>query len=153
MKAWRGREYDDAKQLEGAVVQDGVRLEFQNRGYFKVLAKEPVSQQLGNSAGRQSIRLVIPTQEGAQYRLGTLTFQNADAGKPLSIPAETLRVQIHLRSGDVVNISEAPEGIERIKKLYGAKNIESDVTPEASINDERHIVDAIFRVKETANQN
>ncbi|HXT23845.1 MAG TPA: M56 family metallopeptidase [Candidatus Eisenbacteria bacterium] len=153
LKAWRGREYDDAKQLEDAVVQDGVRLEFQNRGYFKVLVKEPVSQQLGNSAGKQSIRLVIPIQEGAQYRLGTLTFQNADAGKPLSIPAETLREQIHLRSGDVVNISQAHEGMQRIKKLYGAKNIESDVTPEASIDDERHIIDAIFRVKETAQQN
>ena len=58
--------------------------------------------------------------------------------------------QIHLRRGDVVNLCETHGGMERIKKLYSAKNVEAEVTPEASIDDERHIIDAIFRVKETA---
>lgn len=153
LKAWNGREYDDAKQLADSVMQEGVRLEFQSRGYFKAVASDPVTQTVGGKDGKQSIRLVTSVQEGAQYRLGTLTFQNADAGKPLSIPAETLREQIHLRSGDLVNISEAHEGMERIKKLYGAKNIEAEVTPEASIDDERHIIAAIFHVKERAKGN
>jgi outer membrane protein assembly factor BamA len=55
-----------------------------------------------------------------------------------------------MRRGDVVNLCEAHGGMERIKKLYSAKNVEAEVTPEASIDDERHIIDAIFRVKETA---
>jgi len=136
--------------LADSVMQEGVRLEFQSRGYFKAVASDPVTQTLGLKDGKQGIRVVTSVQEGGQYRLGTLTFQNADAGKPLSIPAGTLREQIHLRSGDVVNISEAHEGMERIKKLYGAKNLGAELAPEVSIDDQRHIIDAIFRVKETA---
>jgi outer membrane protein assembly factor BamA len=127
-----------------------VRIDFQSRGYFKAVASDPVTETLGLKDGKQGLRVVTSAQEGAQYRLGTLTFQNADAGKPLSIPAETLREQIHLRSGDVVNISEAHEGIERIKKLYGAKNFAAELVPEVSVDDQRHTIDAIFRVKETA---
>ena len=150
LNEWQGREYSDASQLADSVMREGVRIDFQSRGYFKAVASDPVTQTLGLKGGKQGIRVVASVQEGAQYRLGTLTFQNADAGKPLSIPAETLREQIHLRRGDVVNLSEAHEGMERIKKLYSAKNVEAEVTPEASIDDERHIIDAIFRVKETA---
>jgi beta-lactamase regulating signal transducer with metallopeptidase domain len=150
LNEWQGREYSDASQLADSVMREGVRIDFQSRGYFKAVASDPVTQTLGRKGGKQGIRVVTSVQEGAQYRLGTLAFQNADAGKPLSIPAETLREQIHLRSGDVVNLSEAHEGMERIKKLYGAKNFGAELVPEVSIDDQRHIIDAVFRVKETA---
>jgi len=153
LKAWKGREYDDAKQLADSVLQDGVRLEFQNRGYFKVLVKEPVVQPLGASAGKQSIRLVVPIQEGAQYRLGTVGFQNAEAGRPLTISAESLREQMQLRTGDLVSINRAHAGIERIQKLYGAKNFAAEVRPEIAIDDQRQIIDVVFRVKETSKGN
>jgi beta-lactamase regulating signal transducer with metallopeptidase domain len=150
LKAWKGREYDDARQLADSVMQEGVRREFQNRGYFKAVASDPVSEPLGASDGRQSIRLVAKVQEGEQFRLGVLTFQSADPARALSIPAETLRQQIHLHAGDVVDVSEVHAGIERIRKLYGARNSGAEVVPEISINDERRTIDAVFNVKETA---
>ena len=126
---------------------------FQSRGYFKAVASDPVTQTLGLKGGKQAIRVVTSVEEGALYRLGMLEFQNADAGKPLSIPVETLREQIHLSRGDEVNISEAHEGIARIEKLYSAKNLAADLVPEVSFDDQRHTIDAIFRVKETAKGN
>jgi beta-lactamase regulating signal transducer with metallopeptidase domain len=149
LKAWKGREYPDAKQLADAVLQDGVRLEFQNRGYFKVLAKEPVVEPLGASAGEQSIRLVVPIEEGAQYRLGTVAFESAEAGKPLGISAETLREQVNVHTGDLVDVSAVHQGIARIKKLYAERNSRAEVTPQIAIDDQRNIIDVIFRVKET----
>ena len=153
LNEWQGREYRDASQLADSVMQEGVRIDFQSRGYFKAVASDPVTQTLGRKDGNEGIRVVTSVQEGAQYRLGTLTFQNADAEKPLSIPVETLREQIHLSRGDVVNISEAHEGIARIKKLYSTKNLAADLVPEVSVDDQRHTIDAIFRVKETAKGN
>jgi beta-lactamase regulating signal transducer with metallopeptidase domain len=153
LKAWKGREYDDAKQLAESVMHEGVRLEFQNRGYFKAVASDPVSQPLGTSGGKQSVRVVTTIQEGAQYRVGTVGFQNAEADKALSISSETLREQMQLRTGDLVNISAAHSGIERIQKLYSAKNSSAEVTPEIAIDDQRHMIDVVFRVKETPNAN
>jgi len=150
LKAWKGREYPDAKQLADAVLQDGVRLEFQNRGYFKVLVKKPVVEPLGASAGEQSIRLVVPIEEGAQYRLGTVAFESDEAGKPLGISAETLREQVNVHSGDLVDVSAVHQGIARIKKLYAERNSSAEVMPQIAIDDQRNIIDVIFRVKETA---
>jgi hypothetical protein len=82
LKAWKGREYDDPTQLAKSVIEEAVRLEFQNRGYFKAVASDPVSEPLGSNGGKQSVRIVTTIQEGAQYRVGTVGFRNAEAGKP-----------------------------------------------------------------------
>ena len=124
-------------------------MEFQNRGYFKVLIKEPVAQPLGTRAGKRRIRLVIPIEEGAQYRLGTVGFQSDEAGKALSISTESLREQMNARTGDLVNVSAVHAGIERIKRLYVERNSSAEVTPQIAIDDQRNIIDVIFRVKET----
>ena len=153
LKAWKGREYDDPTQLAKSVIEEAVRLEFQNRGYFKAVASDPVSEPLGSNGGKQSVRIVTTIQEGAQYRVGTVGFQNAKAGKPLSISSETLREQMQLRTGDLVSINAAHAGIERIEKLYSAKNFEAEVRPEIAIDDQRKIIDVVFRVKETAKGN
>ena len=88
LKAWKGREFGGAKELADLVLETDVRSEFQNRGYFKVLLHEPTTQSLGLDDGKQSIRVVATIDEGAQYRLGTVALQSAEAGKPLSISAE-----------------------------------------------------------------
>jgi outer membrane protein assembly factor BamA len=60
---------------------------------------------------------------------------------------------MQLRTGDLVSLNAAHAGIERIEKLYSAKNSEAEVRPEIAIDDRRKIIDVVFRVKETAKGN
>jgi hypothetical protein len=53
LKGWKDREYDSAKDLAGAVLRIGIRGDFQDRGYFRVVAQEPTSQPLGLLDGKQ----------------------------------------------------------------------------------------------------
>src|SRR4029077_15365390 len=67
LKAWKDREFDDAKDLQGAVLEDGVRSDFQRRGYFKVDVQDGGSQVLGLSNSKQSVRISASVTEGDQY--------------------------------------------------------------------------------------
>jgi hypothetical protein len=75
--------------LEDAVMEVGIRGDFQDRGYFKVLAHDPVSQPLSLSDGRQSILIVASLAEGPQFRLGTLTLPLATRRQFQRQPFET----------------------------------------------------------------
>ena len=121
LKEWKNREYDDGKKLADEVMTGGIRKDFQERGYFKVLAHDPVSQPMGLSDGKQRILLLVSVEEGDQYRLGTLTIQNVPPDQALSISAATLRDQFHLRNGDLFNVTEIRDGMGRLKQLYGSR--------------------------------
>jgi outer membrane protein assembly factor BamA len=84
-------------------------MNFQNRGYFKVLLHEPTTQPLGLVEGRHSIRVIATVDEGLEYKVGFITFQSAEANGAMSIPAETLRKQFHLQTGDLFRVSEIRE--------------------------------------------
>jgi hypothetical protein len=71
LKSWKDQEYDDLKQLSDAVAEVGIRRDFQERGYFKVVVHDPVSQPLGLSDGKQRILIITSIVEGDQFRLGT----------------------------------------------------------------------------------
>ncbi len=78
LRAWKGREYRDAKKLIDEVMQLGIRADFQDRGYFKVVVTDPASQALGLVDGKQTLVITTSVTEGNQYRLGTISFQNDD---------------------------------------------------------------------------
>jgi hypothetical protein len=107
LTAWKDREYADTDQLVQDVLEMGVRVDFQDRGYFRVLIADPISQPLNLSDGKQSMLIVASIREGQQYRLGNLTFENIDAHHTLTIPAATLREQFQIRNGDLFNLAYA----------------------------------------------
>jgi beta-lactamase regulating signal transducer with metallopeptidase domain len=155
LKAWKDREYDDGQKLVDEVFMDGIRVDFQDRGYFKIFAHDPVWQPLGLDDGKQRILIVASLEEGDQYRLGTLTFLNVSPDQtlsiPLSIPAATLRDQFHLRNGDLFNVTEIRTGLERLKQLYGTRGY-ADVKaePDTEIDNSSHRIDLILRISEGA---
>jgi hypothetical protein len=149
LKTCKGQEFDSAKDLTGYVMELGVRTDFQDRGYFKVVAHDRVSQPLGLAGGKQRMLVIASVTEGDQFRLGTLAVQNTAPDRALSIPAADLRDQFHLRSGDLFNVEEIRGGMERVRSLYEAKGYgDSKWEPATAIDDARHIIDFTLRITE-----
>ena len=148
LKAWKDREYDETKELADEVTQMGIRRDFQERGYFKVVVHDPVSQPLGLTDGKQRILVMTSIAEGDQFRLGTLTVQRV-AHDVLSIPAATLRDQFHVRNGDLFNVPEIQAGLDRLTRLYGTHGY-ADVKAEldTEVDDASHRIDLILRITE-----
>jgi beta-lactamase regulating signal transducer with metallopeptidase domain len=148
LKAWKDRAYDDGKELADEAAA-GIRADFQERGYFKVVVGEPVSRPHGLSDGRQRVSLTASIAEGDQFRLGTLTIQNSTSDRALSIPVTTLRQQFHLQKEDVFNMSEIRAGLGRMKELYGVGGYpDFTVAPDTEIDSASHHIDLILRITE-----
>jgi len=60
---------------------------------------------------------------------------------------------MNIHTADLVDVSAVHAGIERIRKLYEAKNSGAEVMPEIAFDDQRQIIDVVFRVKETPKGN
>jgi outer membrane protein assembly factor BamA len=148
LKTWKDREYDDAKDLRDAVAE-GIRTDFQERGYFMVLVHEPASQPLGRVDDKQRMLIVTSITEGEQFRLGTVNIENAVPDRELIIPAATLREQFHLRRDGLFSVPEVRAGLERLNGLYVARGY-TDFTaaPETKIDNESHHIDLIIRITE-----
>jgi BlaR1 peptidase M56/Surface antigen variable number repeat len=148
LKVWKDQEFGDTKELVDAVT-DGIRKDFQERGYFKVVVHDPASQLLGLSDGKQHILITAPITEGDQFRLGTFTIQNVPRDRALSISAATLRDQFHIGSGELFNVTEIRAGMGRVKRLYEAHGyLSAEVEPDFEIDNVSHRVDLILRITE-----
>jgi hypothetical protein len=148
LKAWKDREYGDTSEL-GDDVMAGVRADFQERGYFKVVVHDPVSQPLGSSNGTQRILVIASITEGDQFRLRTLAIQNVVPDRALRIPSTTLREQFHLRDGDLFNVREVREGLERVKHLYDAQGYaDAKLEPDTTIDDAHHFMAMTIHITE-----
>jgi beta-lactamase regulating signal transducer with metallopeptidase domain len=149
LAAWKDREYDDAKALADSVMGTGIRGDFQNRGYFKVVVEIFEPRPLGLANGKQSMLIIVSMTEGDQFRLGTLAVQNAAPEGALSIPAAELREQFHLRDGDLFDVSEIRAGLDRVKRLYDAKGYGGvKEEPATGIDDAHHLINFTLRITE-----
>jgi outer membrane protein assembly factor BamA len=148
LKAWKDRKYDGAKALADALAA-GVRADFQERGYFMVSVHEPASQPLGGVDDKQRMIIVVSVTEGEQFRVGTVSIQNAVSGRDLTIPVATLREQFHLRKEGLFSVPEVRAGLERSHELYVARGYtEVTAEPETKIDNESHHIDLIIRITE-----
>lgn len=153
LKQWTRQVFGDAKELVEAVVQRGVRSDFQNRGYFKVVVQHPTSKSLGESGGKQRILVVVPVTEGAQYRLKNLTIASSSPDKSLSIPAATLREQFHLRPNEPFSVADVRAGMDKATKLYADRGLrEAQLQPQTEIDEAAHQINLIIRVTEGAHK-
>ena len=118
LRQWQGKEFNDVNELAASVVEVGVRNYFEERGYSKVWARDPVTQLLAVRDGKLQVLVSVAVTQGEQYRLGTITFRSAAADRPLSIPTRALREQFILRQNDVFNVAEVRAGLEKLKELY-----------------------------------
>jgi len=146
---WQGKEYNDANELAAKVVEIGVRSYFQDRGYFKAMAQDPVTQLLAVRDGKQQVLVSVAVTPGAEYRLGTLSFRFAEADQALSIPTATLREQFNLRENDVFNVAEVRAGMEKVKELYKTRGFpEALPEPQFGFDDAAHRINLILQIEE-----
>ncbi len=115
------RTFDASKLDEDA---ERVRQAYRDRGYFKAITEEPKTKirdtnginpfTLRPSHGKK-IDILVPIEEGKQYRLGGITFSNNKAVSNVRI----LRAQFANKDGEIFNATVFQKGVEQLRKAYG----------------------------------
>jgi outer membrane protein insertion porin family len=145
--------YDATKLDEDT---ERVRAEFQNRGYFKVLVEDPKTEirdtghtgfhiPLLQAGAGKAVDITIPIEEGARYRLGTITFKNNKAIRNTN----ALRSLFPMKDGDIFSREKVAKGLENLRKAYGeAGYINFTSVPDTTFDDEKKLVNLIIDVDE-----
>ena len=145
--------YDATKLDEDT---ERVRAEYQNRGYFKVLVEDPKTDihdtghtgphvPLLQSGAGKAVDITMPIEEGARYRLGSITFKNNKA----ITNTVALRNLFPIKDGDIFSREKVAKGLENIRKAYGeAGYINFTSVPDTSFDDEKKVVNLIIDVDE-----
>jgi outer membrane protein insertion porin family len=148
--------FDRAKLDEDLEI--GIRGLYQNNGYMKVVVKDPILTTVDvNRAGvpgpfplvgRQrgkATNIMIPIEEGQQYRMGRLVIRSADPDKGLSLKREYLESIFPLKKGDIFEADKIRKVIESYTKLYGVYGyIDFTATPQIDAHDDTKTVDLTF---------
>ncbi len=136
--------YDASKLEEDA---ERVRRAYQDRGYFRASTGEPLTH-LRNESGLsfftfrprkgKRIDIRIPVDEGARYRLGSITFQNS---KIPNLNVKALRAQFPMKDGDWFNFTAFGKGLQNLQKAYGQLGyINFSASPVPTIDDDKKTV-------------
>jgi outer membrane protein insertion porin family len=132
--------YDRDKLNEDLEV--GVRGLYQDNGYFRVLVKEPILENLdtrnnrlgmplpvmGKSNGK-AVNITIPIEEGPRFHMGTLKIVSADPDKALSLKVDALKSAFPVKQGDIFNVSKLRKAMKDYTSIYGEYGF-IDFTPE-----------------------
>jgi outer membrane protein insertion porin family len=112
----------DASKLEEDT--ERVRLAYRDRGYYNAAIEEPKTQ-IRDQGGLnwftfrpnhgKRIDILMPVEEGARYRLGTITF----TGNKAVTNVRALRGTFQIKDGDWFNATLISKGLENLKKAYG----------------------------------
>ena len=116
------RTYDSSKLDEDS---ERVRLEYQKRGYFKVVVEDPITKLHDTKPGMlrvpfkksgpgKAVDITLPIEEGDRYRLKEITFSGNKA-----VPnTKALRAQFPIQDGEVFNRESISKGLENLRKAY-----------------------------------
>ena len=112
----------DASKLEEDT--ERVRQAYRDKGYANAAVEEPKTQ-IRDQGGLnwftfrpnkgKRIDILMPIEEGARYRLGTITF----TGNKAVNNVKALRGTFAIKDGDWFNATLIGKGLENLKKAYG----------------------------------
>ena len=112
----------DASKLEEDT--ERVRQAYRDRGYANAAVEEPKTQ-IRDQGGLnwftfrpnrgKRIDILMPIEEGARYRLGTINF----TGNKAVTNVKALRSTFQIKDGDWFNATAISKGLENLKKAYG----------------------------------
>ena len=113
--------YDASKLEEDS---ERVRFAYRDKGYYNAAIEEPKTQ-IRDQGGLnwftfrpnkgKRIDILMPIEEGARYRLGSITF----TGNKAVTNERALRSTFAVRDGDWFNATLIGKGLENLKKAYG----------------------------------
>jgi outer membrane protein insertion porin family len=136
----------------------GIRGLYQDNGYMRVVVKDPILKTVDVETGKlpgpipllghrdgKATQIVIPIEEGAQYRMGRLVIRSADPEKPLSIKREYLESIFPIKKDDIFSADKVRKAMEDYTKLYGVGGyIDFTATPETDFHDDTKTIDLTF---------
>ena len=112
----------DASKLEEDT--ERVRQAYRDKGYYNAAVEEPKTQ-IRDQGGLnwftfrpnkgKRIDILMPLEEGARVRLGTITF----TGNKAVSNQKALRATFAVKDGDWFNATLISKGLENLKKAYG----------------------------------
>jgi len=113
--------YDASKLEEDS---ERVRQAYRDKGYYSTAVEDPKTQ-IRDEGGLnwftfrpnkgKRIDILMPIEEGARYRLGTITFSGNKAVKN----EKGLRATFAVKDGDWFNATLITKGLDNLKKAYG----------------------------------
>jgi outer membrane protein insertion porin family len=136
----------------------GVRGLYQDNGYFSVIVKDPIIQNvtvkegvlpigvpyIGVHQGRAT-NITIPIEEGEKYRMGTLHVRNANPDEGLFFKTQYLEQIFPLKKGDIFSVAKVRKAIEDYTKLYGNFGfIDFTAVPDTQVNNATKTIDLTF---------
>ncbi|MCU1243285.1 MAG: surface antigen [Candidatus Acidoferrum typicum] len=150
--------YDREKLNEDLEV--GVRGLYQDNGYFKVVVKDPILENIDTTgfrmgvpvAGRshgKAVNMTIPIEEGERYKMGTLKIVSADPDKALSLKVDALKAIFPLKEGDIFSASKIRKALDDYRKAYGQYGfIDFTAEPQTDIDEAAKRIDITMRFNE-----
>ena len=123
-----------------------VRRVYQDKGYANAAVEEPKTQ-IRDQGGLnwftfrpnkgKRIDILLPIEEGARYKLGTITFSGIN---PRFNP-KALRAMFAIKDGDWFNATAIGKGLDNLKKAYGADGyINFGAVPAQKFDDQKKTV-------------
>jgi outer membrane protein insertion porin family len=114
--------YDATKLDEDT---ERVRVEYQNRGYFKVLVQDPKTTihdtghtglhiPLLQKGPGKAVDITMPIEEGDRYQLGEITFK----GNKTIRNNKALRSLFPIKDGDIFSREKVGKGLDNLRKAY-----------------------------------
>jgi len=152
--------YDRDKLNEDLEV--GVRGMYQDNGYFRVLVKEPILENIdthnnklglpvpliGKSAGK-AVNITIPIEEGPRFKMGTLKIVSADPDKALSLKVDALKAAFPIKQGEIMNVSKLRKAMKDYTSIYGEYGfIDFTPEPEFDIDDTTKVINLTLKFDE-----
>ncbi|MGA2807687.1 MAG: outer membrane protein assembly factor BamA [Terracidiphilus sp.] len=134
----------DASKLEEDT--ERVRQAYRDKGYYNAAIEEPKTQ-IRDQGGLnwftfrpnkgKRIDILMPIEEGARYRLGTITF----SGNKAVTNVKALRSTFAVKDGDFFNATLMGKGLENLKKAYGQLGyINFGAIPKPSFDEQKKTV-------------
>jgi outer membrane protein insertion porin family len=150
--------YDRDKLNEDLEV--GIRGLYQDNGFFRVLVKEPILENVDTVRNRlgvpltgkargKAVNITIPIEEGWRYRMGTLRIVSADPDKALSLKVEVLRAVFPLKPADYLDVSKIRKALKDYTSAYGEYGfIDFTAEPDFDVDDSLAAVNITLRFDE-----
>ena len=142
----------DASKLEEDT--ERVRQAYRDKGYYNAAVEEPKTQ-IRDQGGLnfftfrpnkgKRIDIMMPIEEGARYRLGTITF----TGNKEIRNEKALRSTFAVKDGEWFNATLIGKGLENLKKAYGQLGyINFGAIPKPVFDDQKKTVSLVVDIDE-----
>jgi len=132
----------------------GVRGLYQDHGYFKVVVDVKSLKTVDLNKGGipipvpgigaqhgKATNITISIEEGAQYKMGKLTFRSSDPDQGLIFKTDILSKVFPLKEGDIFDADKIRKSLDTFRKLYGEYGyIDFTAEPEFDVHDDTRIV-------------